>query len=328
MKKSKKFLALALLVPVLITFGCGSSGEQEKAAETGAETAEADASEIVGAGTGENTELDVSEADNDTETEKETETIDFAFIDEWITSIEDNKTELTLIITHHIKEAKSVEFTYQDVLLDGVTVENWEAHGRGADTFTIDPNAFQSFPQTLTLGTNIDNFSELTVHATANFDDGTEPYPFSATFQINELERKIEEKAATSSKGIYLEEQELYNDNGVIIIVTGIEDGRSGYATELRFQSSGSKIANFDELYIGDTLMYSISQELRTDGIEVIFENGESGESSQVFVYVMNEDVKELIREELPEISVVYRIYDGKGSNVQTSKLTFPVLSR
>lgn len=212
MKRTKKFLALTLLLSALITVGCGSGGEQE----TAAETPETDASETIGAGTGENTELDVPEADSDTETGKETETTDFSFIDEWITSIEDNKTELTLIIAHHIKEAKSVEFTYQDVLLDGAAAVNWEAHGLGADTFTIDPNAFQSFPQTLVLGTNIDDYSELTVHAVANFDDGTEPYPFSATFQINEMERNIEEKAPASAE-IYIEEQELYNANGIVI---------------------------------------------------------------------------------------------------------------
>ena len=215
MKRSKKFLALALLLSVLAAVGCGSSREQEETAKTGA-----DASEAVGAGTGENMELDVPKTDNDTETGKETETTDSSFIDEWITSMGEDKSELTLIIAHHIKEAKSVEFTYQDVLLDGVAAENWEAHGRGADTFTIDPNTHQSFPQTLILGANIDNYSELTIHATANFDDGTEPYPFSATFQIREMERKIEEKVVTAtSDEISIEAQELYNADGIVVTV-------------------------------------------------------------------------------------------------------------
>lgn len=47
MKKSKKFLALALLLSVLVVVGCGSGGEQEEAAEMGAETTEADASEAI-----------------------------------------------------------------------------------------------------------------------------------------------------------------------------------------------------------------------------------------------------------------------------------------
>ena len=47
------------------------------------------------------------------------------------------------------------------------------------------------FSQTLTLGVNIENYSELTIQGTAAYDDGTEPYLFSGTFQISELERRI-----------------------------------------------------------------------------------------------------------------------------------------
>lgn len=220
MKRSKKFLALALLVPTLITAACGSAEEQEEAAETGAETTEADDLETIGAGADETAKPDAPEENSGTETIEKPEATDFSFIEGWITSIEEDKTEITLVISHHIKESKSVGFTYQEVLLDGVEAENWEAHGRGADTFTIDPNAFQSFPQTLVLGTNIDNYSELTVHATANFEDGTEPYPFSATFRISEMERKIEEKVVTvTSDEISIEAQELYNADGIVVTV-------------------------------------------------------------------------------------------------------------
>lgn len=199
MKRSRKVLALALLVPTLIMAACGSGGEQAETAETSTETAETADLETIGAGADETAEPGNTEEDSGTETVEKPEATDFSFIEGWITSVEEDKTELTLIIAHHMKEAKSVEFTYQEVLLDGTAAENWEAHGRGADTFTIDPNAFQSFPQTLVLGTNIDNYSELTVNATANFDDGTELYPFSATFRISEMERKIEEKTVTAA---------------------------------------------------------------------------------------------------------------------------------
>ena len=61
MKRSKKFLALALLVPTLITAACGSAEEQEEAAETGAETTEADDLETIGAGADETAKPDAPE---------------------------------------------------------------------------------------------------------------------------------------------------------------------------------------------------------------------------------------------------------------------------
>lgn len=188
MEKFRKYIALALMLAFAITMvGCGDTGEQEETAETGA-------SETIGAGMDANTELDVSETDAGMEIGEEKKPKDFMFILPWITSMEEDKTEITLSVAHHLKESKSVEFSYQDVLLDGVAVENWKVQGQGGETsFTTEPDML--IWQIFDLNVNIEDYSELTVHATANFDDGTEPYPFSATFQISEMERRIEEKA-------------------------------------------------------------------------------------------------------------------------------------
>lgn len=176
--KSIQKLAACLLVFVLAltVAGCGNSNEQESAEEKQSE--------------------------------------DFYFIDQWIAAAGDDSTELTLVIAHNLEESKSVTFSYENVLLDGTPAKNWEAHGRGADTFTTESHT--SFPQTLILNTNIDNYSELTIEATANFDDGTEPYPFSVTYQISELEKKIDENAVAAAQ-IHIEKQELYNAKGIVI---------------------------------------------------------------------------------------------------------------
>ena len=149
-----------------------------------------------------------------------------------------------------------MEFTYQDVLLDGVAAENWEAQGRGQSTFTIDPNNFQSFPQTLVLGANIDHYSELTIHATANFEDGTEPYPFSATFQVSELDRKIKEKVAAVSDEILIEEQEIYNADGILVTVPAqtVSD-KDGFSIHVENNTDDSMVFYYENVTVNGVLL-------------------------------------------------------------------------
>lgn len=212
-KKNGKLTASLLALTLALTVGgCGSSGEQETSAET-AET-ETNASDTIGSGADMKTEADTPEADDDASSAEETQAKDFQFIDQWITAIGESNTEMTLIIAPHLEESKTVTFSYENVLLDGVPAENWDASGIGTDTFTTEQGV--SFPQTLILNTNIDNYSELTIEAAANFDDGTEPYPFSVTYQVSELKRDIEESPAAPSL-IHIKEQELYNENGIVI---------------------------------------------------------------------------------------------------------------
>ena len=324
MKRSREFLALALLVPTLITAACGSGGEQAETAETGAETTEADASETIGAGADVNTELDAPEA-------KVSVPLSEALVIT-ATKIETEMGRNRVYVDIENTTGEDVYIEWLDLAIDGQTISKDSGSGSPSwfpDLWSPKIKAGETRQEKFFID-HLDKpyveYAETSIDATILNSDKTQTEPLKVTISLKDVETV--DMNIDASKEIYVEEQELYNDDGVIITVTGIEDGRSGYATELRFQSSGSKIANFDELYIGDTLMYSITQELRTDGIEVIFENGESEEPSQVFVYIMDEDVQELIREELPEISVVYRIYDGKGSNVQTPKLTFPILSK
>lgn len=328
MNRAKKLFALALLLLAFTVTGCGNDKEQDAAADR----AETGASDTISAGGAEGTGLDVSETDADNTAEEKGST-DFAFTDEWITSIEDGKTELTLIITHHIKEAKTVEFTYQEVFLDGVAAENWEAQGRGATAFTIDPDAPQSFPQTLTLGANIDDYSELTINATANFDDGTGPYPFSVTYRISELERKIEESAATNSGEAYVDEQELYNDNGVIITLTGIEveedvEGEFGsdrITLTLNYNNINSSLGCY-QVYIGDTLIYDDAWQWENKvGV------GCHRDEGTIWVVINGDGLYDQLSEEM-EISIVCGMFNldsgqkDEFGKVLTPKLTIPIV--
>lgn len=240
-KKSIKKTAACLLAfaLALTAIGCGSGREQEATTET-AETTEtgADASETIGAGTAKNTELDMPKTEEDTKPAEKKRLEDFEFTLPWITSIENDKTELTISIIHHLKEVKSVEFTYQNVLLDNNTVENWEAHTPGGgdqNTFTTNPNT--GFLQILTLGVNMKEFSEITIQATANFNDGTDPYPFSVTYQISEIEMQLPENSSAPPM-IFIEEQELYNANGIVVTVPEQKQDLYTYELELHFESS------------------------------------------------------------------------------------------
>ena len=168
----KRFLSLALALALLAAAGCG------KAPDTALEGS-------VGAGMSSGAGPETPEPSSGEKKLK-----DFVFIPLWLTSIQEDETKLDLLIGHHLEEVKSVEISYQDVLLDGVAVEHWEVRSpEGVTVFATEPD--MGFSQTLTLGVNIEKYTELTLSATASYNDGTEPYPFSATFQISELERRI-----------------------------------------------------------------------------------------------------------------------------------------
>ena len=304
MKRSKKFLALTLLLSVLVTAGCGNAGEQKAAAAT--EAAQEKDLENIGAGAGESREQDASEEGFGTETEEEKKAADFSFIEGWITSIEEDKTEFTLIIAHHIKEPKSVEFTYQDVLLDGVAAENWEAQGRGQSTFTIDPNNFQSFPQTLVLGANIDHYSELTIHATANFEDGTEPYPFSATFQVSELDRKIKEKVAAVSDEILIEEQEIYNADGILVTVPAqtVSD-KDGFSIHVENNTDDSMVFYYENVTVNGVL----TKEMRTSSSDMTVP-GQGLDMYVTFIYP-DEEYKEKMQPDVKSGEIGFTLGDA-----------------
>lgn len=220
MKQTKKLIAcLLVLALALVSVGCGSSKEQTAA--TKLEETEANASESIGAGKDESTELNSSDTKEDTEPAEEKERKDFQFIDQKIVFAEDHESKLTLIIAHHLDQVKSVEFSYQEILLDGIPAENWEAQGLGADTFTTEPGG--CFPQTLVLAANIDDYSELTIQATANFDDGTEPYPFSVTYQISDLARSEGSNSSGQTQSgdpiVAFTSQDLYSANGLTVTI-------------------------------------------------------------------------------------------------------------
>lgn len=171
MKRAKKLVALALLLTVLGAVGCGKAPNSVQGS--------------IGAGPSNGTEAAAPESSPETKKLK-----DFVIIPLWITSIQPTETKLNLLIGHHLQSVKSVEISYQDVLLDGVSVEDWNIQNQeGEEVFVTEPE--MGFSQTLTLGADIENYSELTIQGTAAYDDGTEPYLFSGTFQISELERRI-----------------------------------------------------------------------------------------------------------------------------------------
>lgn len=317
-KKIKKLTACLLTFALaLTTAGCGSKEEQKTTAEsTETKETETNDSEAIGSGTDMNTDLDAEEMEKDVESSEKEELKDFQFINQWITAIGDDNTELYLKIGHHLEETKRVEFSYEDVLLDGVSAESWDAQGYGgANTVTTKPAMW--FPQTLTLNTNIDNYSELTIEATANFDDGTEPYPFSVTYQISELERKIDESSKVSF--VHIEEQELYNENGIIVTIPEQKQEFSAYTElELHFESSIDH-----EMYVS-FLNVMINGELIAEGrisnADTTLSLGESNsslylgdsidsdiESGKItFVLFITEDQRNPFAE--PEITIPYTV--------------------
>lgn len=64
---------------------------------------------------------------------------------------------------------------------------------------------------------------------------------------------------------------------------------------------------------------------MRTVEIEFDNQGGGPGLPISQFIYIKDDATRELIREELPEISVVFRCI---ADDMQTPKVSFPVLSK
>lgn len=213
-KKIKKLTACLLALALTLTAtSCGNSEEQE--ADAG--TAETNASENIGSEKAIDANLEVPKTDTSAEPAEKKQIPDFELVELWSVYAENDKTELTLIFSHHLDEVKSVTFSCQDVLLDGVSAGSWETYGFSAENYMTEPDLY--FSQALILDTNIYDYSELTMQLTAEFDDGTKPYPFSATCQISEIEKreKVDPSGPSVTPVIVMAEQELYNANGIVI---------------------------------------------------------------------------------------------------------------
>lgn len=329
MKRTKKFFALALLLSALITVGCGNGGEQEAAAETGTGTTEADASETIGAGAGENTELDIPEAGTgDAESAGESDGTENAegkrvssnkdmYI--FLTNLELDSSEGTAYL--HIvnrTEDRTISIEMDEVWIDG-REGGWQSDGITlAGGETGDMTVHFSRPNS---GDDLQELSEcayIRFGAAAPGLYGKEDAHVS--FYVKGDKETAEEIDKTMDKTkveVYVEEQELYSKDGVVITLNQLVDERGG-GVSLLFESTinGAPFnPSLKELYIGSTL-------IERDNFEQIYEVPKSG------ILISEEKFKQ-IKEELPEISVVfeYRAEAG-GELLQTPKLSFPVLSR
>lgn len=173
MKGWKRIVALAVLLPVLIAAGCGR-GPGAAPGET------------IGGGASAGGGVNAPEAESGPK-----KLADFVLIPLWITALEEDQSELRLLVGHHLAETRTVEISCQEVLLDGAAAEGWTVRipEGAAEVFVTEPD--MGYTQILTLGVNLEDYQELTIRATAAYDDGTEPYPFSAVIKISELERRL-----------------------------------------------------------------------------------------------------------------------------------------
>ena len=141
MKRSKKFLALALLVPTLITAACGSGGEQAETAETGAETAETADLETIGAGADGTAEPGDKKEDSGTEDAKDDNKADGVEKTEgervlsnkdlyiYLTNLEldDNEGTAYLHLLNRTEDS-TISITMEEVRIDGRESE-WQSDG-------------------------------------------------------------------------------------------------------------------------------------------------------------------------------------------------------
>lgn len=194
MEKFRKYIALALMLAFAVTMvGCGDSGnnEEQETVETGAEATEIDDSEMIGAGVDVNTELDM-------ETEKP-----HYFISDDIMILHYGDSILSIVPTIMNRSEESVEASWQGFLLDGAAVD-WhveehippDTYDPDTVSFPLEPNSGRSLG--VVLDADIFEHSELTVQALIRFNDGREPLPVSAIFQISELEQPEETVESTT----------------------------------------------------------------------------------------------------------------------------------
>ena len=326
MKRSKKIFALALLVPVLITVACGSGGKQEETAETDTETTETAASEAIGAGTDVNTELDAPDAKASVPL-GEALTITTAKME-----TQPGRNKIYVDIENTAGEDVYIEWL--DLAIDGQMIS--KASGSEFPSWFPDHNSqkikagetyqeifFIDHPDEMYV-----EYAEMTVESSVSDSDKTQTEPLKVTLSLKDVETvditdtfDIEKPDTATSKEIYVEEQELYSKDGIVITVTKMEmDKYGGTSLYLELTNNGrpSSMLYYKELYIDDTLLVA------GDDIDATMY-----EEPAYVIYISSKKKDELIREESPEISIVleYRAEEG-GEKFQTPQLTFPVLSK
>lgn len=330
MKRTKKFLALALLLSALITVGCGSGGEQEAAAGTSG--TEAGTSEMIGAGTGENTELDVPEAGTgDAESDGKsdgTENTDGERVSSnkdmyiFLTNLELDGSKGTAYL--HIvnrTEDSTISVTIDEVRIDGRESE-WQSDGiTVAGGETGDMAVHFSKPDS---GDDLQELSEcayIRFGAAAPGLYGKEDAHVSFYVKGDkEIAEEIDKTMSKTKIEVYVEEQELYNANGIVITIPEQTISPSTYPTfHLECQYDHGLYYSFLDLKVDGELIAKGSHsnadgeiypaEPSDDPIPVDFLAAvESGRDSGEITFVLDiwDDIMTSI--DKPEITISYRI--------------------
>lgn len=217
------------------------------------------------------------------------------------------------------KEDSTISIEMEEVWIDGRKGE-WQADGITlAGGETGDMTVHFSRPD------SGDDLQELSECAYIRFETAAPGFAGEENYHLDIYVKGDKETAEEMDKAreamdaveVYVEEQELYSKDGVVITLNQLVEERGG-GVSLYFESTNNGtpfMPSLKELYIGDTL-------LEKDNFVEIYEVPK-------FVILISEEKFKQIKKELPEISVVfeYRAEAG-GELLQTPKLNFPVLSR
>ena len=261
MKRSKKFLGLALLLPMLATAGCGNGGKQEAAANTAAET--------IGAKADENPEPDALETESGTKDEKadRAEKAEGKRVSSnkdmyiYLTNLELDDEEGTayLRLLNRTKD-RTISVTVDKVRIDSMDGE-WQsdevtlAGGESKDTVV-----HFSRPNFGDDGKTLSECAYIKFSAAAPGLYGEENV--HVTFYVKgdkELAKAIDESAAASAVDtsvILIEEQMIYNENGIVVTVPAqtVSD-KDGFSVHIENNTDDTMFFYYENVTVNGVLL-------------------------------------------------------------------------
>lgn len=327
MKRAKIFPALVLLLFALTVTGCGNGKEQED----------------IGSGQSAGTEPGMEDAKADATGEPEGDMVlrhNKLYI--YLTNLETGDEEGTA----HLRMVNRTEDSDISITIEKVRIDGWESEWQtdegGAITLaggeTKDAAVRFSRPDA---GDDVTKLSECAYIRFEIVGSGlSENGDIHADVYVKGDKDIAETISLEQNRKPAVEEQEIYNDNGIVITVTGMnitEGERGGVTLFIEFTNNG-KIAfspYVKELYVGDTLVRTYTDALSENKDAeiknyVTTTSGGStmpGEAGAGEIAIVGEEMAQLVKEELPVISVVFefRVEEG-GDLIQTPKLPIPVV--
>ena len=350
MNRAKKFSALVLLLLAFTVTGCGNDKEQDAVADR----AESGASDTIGAGADMGAEAGAGDAESDGAENPEGERVlGNKDIYIYLTDLEMDDEEGTAYL-HIINrtEDRTISIAMDELKIDGRDSE-WQTDEEAtalAAGETKDMAVRFSRPDYGDDTKKLSECSYIRFEAAAPGLYGKENAHVDFYVKGDEETAEAVDEAvkAEMNRKPSAEKQELYNDNRVVITLTGLtavkgtvagDNGliRDGIGLETDFTNNLDKYAecpNCYEVYIGDTMIYSqtlVSEQKNIAEVSTFGESTDAGETVQHWFDISGEGLYDQLLEEM-EISIIFKVHNPDSSQadefgyILSPKVTIPVV--